>query len=126
MNALDYSREQLDVWATRNTDINKWNKSFLENTTIIAETNNLIVGFGDIESNGYLDRLYVHRNFQRQGIATMIVDRLEEQVSVPTITTYSSITAKPFFTQRGYDVVRENSVIIDGIELTNFIMKKNI
>ena len=29
-----------------------------------------IVGFGDIDKSGYLDRLYVHKDHQREGIAT--------------------------------------------------------
>ena len=32
-------------------------------------TEGLIVGFGDIDGTGYLDRLYVHRDRQGQGIA---------------------------------------------------------
>lgn len=32
-----------------------------------AEQNGQIVGFGDISRDGYLDRLYVHARFQRQG-----------------------------------------------------------
>lgn len=34
-----------------------------------AEQNGQIVGFGDISWDGYLDRLYVHARFQRQGAA---------------------------------------------------------
>lgn len=97
----------------------------MENTTIIAETNNLIVGFGDIEGNGYLDRLYVHKDYQRQGIATKIVDKLEQDI-VSTVTTYASITAKPFFEQRGYRVIRENIVSFGGIELMNYLMEKKL
>ncbi|MEO3216062.1 MULTISPECIES: hypothetical protein [unclassified Romboutsia] len=29
INAKDYTQEQLNVWATGNIDIYKWNKSFL-------------------------------------------------------------------------------------------------
>ena len=38
--------------------------------------------------------------------------------------TYASITAKPFFEQRGYRVVRENTVVRCNIKLNNFIMEK--
>lgn len=40
------------------------------------------------------------------------------------ITTYASITAKPFFEKRGYKVVKERQVERQGIFLTNYVMIK--
>ncbi|MDF3055666.1 MAG: family N-acetyltransferase [Gammaproteobacteria bacterium] len=37
-----------------------------------------------------------------------------------------SITAKPFFESKGFNVVKQQNVNIRGIELTNFVMEKNI
>jgi len=123
INAQDYTNEQLDVWATGKVDLEVWNSSFLEHYTLVAVEENLIVGFGDIDKTGYLDRLYVHKNFQRSGIATAICNDLEQAVA-GTIMVHASITAKPFFEKRGYTMVREQQVERQGIFLTNFIMKK--
>lgn len=68
--------------------------------------NGVIVGFGDMSPNGYPDRLYVHRDFQRRGTARAICDELE-RFAGGRVTTHASITAKPFFLNRGYRVVRE-------------------
>lgn len=73
--------------------------------------------------DGYLDRLYVHADHQRQGIATALCDRLEQSVPGP-FTTHASITAKPFFEKRGYTVVKEQAVERHGVLLTNFVMVK--
>lgn len=70
------------------------------------------------------DRLYVHKDYQNQGIATAICDVLEQSAGDTKITTHASITAKPFFEHRGYKVVREQQVMRDGISLTNFVMEK--
>ena len=79
--AADYTEEQLDAWATGNVDLAAWDKSFLEHFTIVAEEpgddGKKIVGFGDIDSRGYLDRLYVQKDYQRRGIASAICDELE-------------------------------------------------
>jgi putative acetyltransferase len=40
------------------------------------------------------------------------------------VTVDASITAKPFFEQRGYKLLKENSVELEGIFLTNFTMVK--
>lgn len=56
----------------------------------------MIVGFGYIDKTGYLDRLYVHLDYQRKEIATAICNRLESAVS-ENIVAHVSITARPFF-----------------------------
>ncbi|MGN0133531.1 MAG: GNAT family N-acetyltransferase [Anaerotignum sp.] len=124
VNAKDYTKEQLDVWATGIVDLKEWDKSFLKHHTIVAIENNEIVGFGDIDESGYLDRLFVHREHQREGIASAICDKLECSANKNKITTHASITAKPFFEQRGYHVVQQQEVVRNGISLTNFLMEK--
>lgn len=124
INARDYTQEQLDVWATGTVDLIAWNRSFLEHHTIVAVEDNSIVGFGDIDTTGYLDRLYVHKDYQRCGYATAICDALEQTVDTTTITTHASITAKPFFEQRGYRVVKQQQVCRQDVWLTNYVMEK--
>lgn len=123
VNAKDYTKEQLDAWATGRVDSEKWNRSFLEHCSAIAVHDGRIVGFGDIDKTGYLDRLFVHADYQKRGIATEICDYLEQTVQ-GSITTHASITARPFFEKRGYKVVKEQQAERQGIYLTYFIMKK--
>lgn len=126
VNARDYTKEQLDVWATGNVDLEKWNRSFQEHYSILAAEDEVIIGFGDIDETGYLDRLYVHADYQGKGVATAICDRLEQTVQAHKIVTHASITARPFFAKRGYRVIREQQVERQGILLTNFVMEKEI
>lgn len=129
INIKDYTKQQLDAWATGNVDMSAWDKSFLEHNTLVAEKNNIILGFGDMDKNGYLDRLYVHKDYQRKGIATAITTELERQTEMQGISifsTHASITAKPFFEKQGYKVVSDNKVIRNGLELVNFIMEKHL
>lgn len=126
VNAKDYTDEQLNAWASGRVNLEEWDKSFLEHITVVAVENDAIVGFGDIDKSGYLDRLYVHKDFQSQGIATALCDKLERSISAEKIFTHASVTAKGFFEHRGYKVVREQQVIRNGIYLTNFIMEKYI
>lgn len=124
VNAKDYTQEQLAVWATGTVDLEKWNQSFLEHHTLVAVEGDEIVGFGDMDSSGYLDRLYVHKDFQGRGIARAICDELEKSVESERITTHASITARPFFEKRGYRVIKEQQVERGGILLTNYVMEK--
>ena len=124
VNAADYTKAQLDAWATGKVVLQEWNRSFLAHHTVVADEGGEIVGFGDIDPAGYLDRLYVHKGHQHQGIASAICDALEQWAGNKVITTHASITAKPFFLHRGYRIVRKQEVIRCGITLTNFVMEK--
>ncbi|HJC74575.1 MAG TPA: GNAT family N-acetyltransferase [Candidatus Mediterraneibacter faecavium] len=131
VNAADYTEQQLDAWADGNIDLETWDRSFREHMTLVAvmpsgqeNEKEQIAGFADMDSTGYLDRLYVHKDFQRQGIASALCDRLEQAADVENFTTHASVTAKSFFEKRGYQAVREQQVEKKGILLTNYVMKK--
>ncbi len=127
INSRDYSLEQLDVWAPKEIDIALWDKSLSQHYSIVAEENGVIIGFGDLDAIGYLDRLYVHKDYQGIGVATTISNELEnyaQENHISIVTTNASITAKPFFKKRGYEVVKEQFIERNGQFLKNFIMKK--
>lgn len=148
VNRKDYTEEQLNAWADGNVDMEAWDRSFLEHETIVAVDGENIIGFGDMDENGYLDRLYVHRDYQGQGVATGICGCLEQWMQnkwkqerkaqnqdriTGAVTQHSgacrfsvhaSITARPFFEARGYKAVREQQVQRKGLKLINYVMIK--
>lgn len=124
VNAADYTPAQLDAWATGTVDLAAWDASFLEHHTLVAVRGGTIAGFADMDRGGYLDRLYVRKDFQRQRVATALCDALEAASGAPRFTTHASITAKPFFLRRGYRVLAEQQVERRGVLLTNFRMEK--
>ncbi len=124
VNAKDYSAEQLAVWASGSVDLRKWDQSFREHHTVVAVENGKIVGFGDMTPCGYLDRLFVHKDYQSRGIATAICRELEQRATGKTITVRASVTAKSFFEHRGYHIVRKENVFRNGIFLPAYQMEK--
>lgn len=124
VNSADYTREQVEAWAPQDVDARAWRDSFRGRYAVVAVENDVIVGFGDIDETGYLDRLYVHKDHQRKGIATAICNDLERAVCGSRITVHASLTAKPFFEKRGYRTLKEQSVERRGVLLTNFVMEK--
>lgn len=116
--ARDYTQPKLDAWAVGRVDLAAWNASFLEHTTLVAVEGETIVGFADLAADGYLDRLYVHRDWQRRGVASALCDALPG-----ARVTHASLTARPFFERRGWHVVQEQRVERHGVLLTNFVME---
>lgn len=94
-----------------------------EHYSIVALDNHMMIGFEDIDKAGYLDHLYVHKDYQRKGIATALCDKLEAAVQ-NDIVTHVSIAAKAFFEKRGYQTIKAQEVVRQGIPLTNFVMIK--
>ncbi|MHC5309839.1 GNAT family N-acetyltransferase [Myroides sp. LJL116] len=124
INARDYSDCQIKVWANPNKDLSQWNLSLLKNHSFVAQINSEIVGFIDISVSGYLDRLFVHKDYQGQGIASALYQKVIETIKYKKITTHSSISAKPFFLSKGFTVIKEQQVELQGVYLTNFVMEK--
>lgn len=109
VNAADYTMIQLDAWAPVEYDRKAWNQRFLDHTSFVVENDGHIVGFGDIDAQGYLDRLFVHKDHQNEGIGTMLCDALEA-LATKRVITQASITAKPFFEYRGYRCIQKQIV----------------
>lgn len=124
INRADYSQEQVNAWAPDDMDYDGWHESLLEHETVVAVENGILVGFGDMDEKGYLDRLYVHKDYQRRGIAAAICEELEQRVAFDRYYTHASITARPFFEKRGYCVIQENRVCRRDVWMTNYTMEK--
>lgn len=124
VNAGDYTPQQLNAWADGCPDLKEWGRTLSAHIALVAVEDGKIAGFGDIDASGYLDRLYVHKDFQRRGIASSLCDALEGAVEAEEIVTHASITARPFFESRGYRTVRERRVVRHGVSMTNYRMEK--
>lgn len=82
INAADYDEDQCQAWAPNRTHENyeKSIRRFLDNIAYVVELDGKIIGFGDMSKTGYLDRLYTHKDYQRQGVAALIYLQLEQVI----------------------------------------------
>lgn len=94
--AGDYTSAQLDAWAPKVPDAAVWDRSLRDQTVLVAEEDGVLLGFGAIRADGYLDLLYVHKDHQRRGVASVLCDFLEMQGSFDRVTVQASQTARPF------------------------------
>lgn len=131
VNCKDYTPAQINAWVSSAAAVDKehWLKSLLAHDALVTLADGSITGFGDMGENGYLDRLYVHKNYQGMGIATTLYKALEQRAQnrgCLKIITYASITANPFFKKQGFVVVRQNEVKRKGVTLINYLMEKSL
>ncbi len=129
INVADYSPEEVEVWSGNPPDMERWQGQAEGRTVFVAEHDSEIVGFITFEPNGHLDHLYVHHRFQRQGVASALFRRIEEEAvsrGVDRIFTKASITARPFFEHMGFRVTASQSVDVKGISFLNYRMEKSL
>lgn len=129
VNKNDYSEEQLDAIAPKDANEYHWEKSLEKNHTIVVEEDDKLIAFGNIGKTGYLDRLYVHPDYLRKGIASKLVEELEEYAKKHgshMINVTSSITSKAFFESKGYAVIEEQINERRGERLLRYLMEKKI
>ena len=129
INSRDYSKAQIEAWAPQNPDLHKWRNRLVKTITFVAEENGRVIGFAQLESNGHIDCFYIAHDFINKGVGSKLLLEIEERAKSLDITklfTEASITAKPFFLSKGFKVVKEQLVELQGIRFRNYIVEKNL
>jgi putative acetyltransferase len=125
----DYNPAQIEAWISGVKNTDRWTEVIETQFVLLAIIQNQIVGFGTLKDENYIDFFYIHKDFQRQGIADKILAELELEAqnhNSKIITSDISITAKPFFEKKGFVVKAEQKNIRLGVELINYKMEKDL
>jgi putative acetyltransferase len=134
INAKDYTKEQLDVWAPlTSVDASSWLDKWQTLPPLVAvatcEDSDVIVGFAEFEANGHIDCFYCHHDYQGCGVGSALMNAIEEKAKEHGLTKIFaevSVTAKPFFVAKGFQVMKQQVVTLQRVELVNFMMEKTL
>ncbi len=127
--AADYTPAQLRAWAPEVPDPAVWHKRMVRRHTLVAEEKGEIIGFAELDRVGHLDMLFCRADVLGRGVGRRLYGKIEQrarEAGLMRIVTDSSITARRFFERQGFHVVKQNRVVRDGVELTNFTMDKRL
>ena len=128
--ARDYTQAQIDAWVETAKDMDELARRFGEKMiTWVACDGAEIVGFTNLGADGYLDCMYVHGAHQGRGVASALLNALEQEARTqqqPRLHSEVSLTARPFFENRGYHVVTPQRVTVNGQTYDNFRMEKRL
>lgn len=130
VNIADYTPEEIEDWASCGDDTSHL-ADLISNLYFLVALNEAgeIIGFTSIRKDGYLHSMFVHKDYQRRGVASFLLSKAEEYATenqIETITSEVCITAKPFFERKGYSVVKEQKRKANRLCLTNYWMKKEL
>jgi putative acetyltransferase len=127
VNREDYSEEQVKAWAPGVPGPDEWHARMAARKTLVAEEGGEVVGFAELEEDGHLHMLYLREDAVGRGVGRGLYGAVEREAKAEglrRIFTEASITARPFFERRGFRVVREQTVVVRGVAMTNFAMEK--
>ncbi|WP_255631358.1 GNAT family N-acetyltransferase [Caballeronia sp. dw_19] len=76
----DYDAGQIAAWAQVDRDV--WSRRRLDRPTWVGLIDGVIAGFIDLESSGHIDMLFVDPASQRRGVASALLDAVENAARV--------------------------------------------
>ncbi|RHJ79132.1 GNAT family N-acetyltransferase [Parabacteroides sp. AM08-6] len=130
INKRDYSKAEVEDWASCGDNLSNIEEMIKTHYFIVAvNQQSQIVGFSSITPQGYLHSMFVHKDFQDKGIATMLLEEIERYAisnGIMRIASEVSLTARPFFEKRGYIVEKEQKRKANQLSLINFWMAKEL
>lgn len=128
VNSKDYTKEEVEEWASCGDSVEHWKELLAKNDYIGAlDGQGGIVGFSSMNAEGYLHSMFVHKDWQGKGVATLLlseVEKIARRYGVHKISVEVSVTARPFFEKHGYKVVKEQKAKANRLYLTNYVMEK--
>src|SRR5512139_3557853 len=74
----DYSREQIEAWAPEVFDRDVWTQRMRGIRPFVVEDAGEIVAYADVQPDGSIDHFFVSGSRARQGIGSMLMQRLHE------------------------------------------------
>jgi len=126
INIRDYTQAQVRAWAPDKVDEADWSARLTSINPFVAVLDGEVVGYSDLQDDGYIDHFFCHADYQGKGIGKALMNRIFDSATERNITrlySHVSITAKPFFEHFGFVVVKPQTVTIRGEALNNFVME---
>lgn len=125
----DYTPEQLQAWAPRDLDQALWARRIQGIQPFVVENESGLVGYADVQPNGYIDHFFVAAPYARKGVGSMLMKHIHaaaHATSIKTLTSDVSLTAQPFFAKFGFEVVEQRSPVVLGLIVPNALMRKEL
>lgn len=127
--SANYTSEQLHAWAPADMDVDAWHGRVRKNKPFVALKDGEIVGFADLQDNGYIDQFFVSGRYPRCGIGGALMQHILQLAAargMSELTSDVSRTAEPFFYHYGFEIVERRLPVRRGVTLPNAFLRMHI
>lgn len=124
-----YGDAQRRAWAPRVPETAAWLDRLRPQTVLVAERDGQVIGFMTLTAEGCIDLAFVTPDHIGRGVAKQLYDAIlaeAEGRGLASLHTEASHLARAFFERQGWSVVRPQTVSRDGVEIANFVMRKDL
>lgn len=122
----DYTPKQIQAWAPASLNHEIWTKRIRSINPFVAEFQDKIVAYADVQPDGYIDHFFVSSSVARTGVGTMLMNHIQATArnqGIDVLTSKVSRTAQPFFARFGFVIVEQRVPIIRGVAIPNALMR---
>lgn len=127
LNVGEYNLAQRTAWIQASADPKYWLRVLERIQPTVTLVDGKIAGYFDLQPDGLIDHFYVAASFAHQGVARAMMNEILQRAKLRDLSeiyAYVSLTAQPFFTRYGFEVVYRQNVEVGGQQLENARMCK--
>ena len=120
-----YTKEEQTAWMPVTETPQGWDARLADHITYVAAQGETLVGFMTMGRDGHIDLAYVAALHARKGIGGALYAQLladARKLGLAVLDTEASHLAKGFFLRHGWEIEARQSVIRQGVAITNFRM----
>lgn len=122
----DYTAEQLAAWAPAFYDEQAWRARMRGINPFIAKVDGRIVGYADLQPDGYIDHFFVAGSAGGTGVGGALMRHIyavAEARGIAELRAHVSLTAQPFFKYFRFELLEHRMPVVRGIALSNALMR---
>lgn len=122
-----YDERQRMAWAEKVPDTDEWRERLRSQHSFVAQFNARLVGLMTLDDHGHIDLAFVVPDLIGKGVARALYEKIEAEAlqrRIDRLDTAASYLAQRFFKRQGWSVIRQQSVAMGDVSLTNFVMEK--
>jgi putative acetyltransferase len=129
LGARRYSAEQTAAWSPVQPAPETVDARACDGRVVLVATDadGKIVGFGELEADGHIDRLYVHPDAAGTGTAAELLDALlalAAEQGLARLHVEASELARGLFERRGFRVLHRRDFELRGVPVHNWAMSR--
>jgi putative acetyltransferase len=127
LGARRYTPEQTAVWSPERPDPDTVDQRARDGRAVLVATDGRgrLAGFGELEADGHIDRLYVHPDAAGTGTGGELLDALlalAAEQGIERLHVEASELARGLFARRGFRTIHRRDFELGGVPIHNWEM----